>query len=49
MSFTMKAFFRAIAAAFNSPATAQSVAGLVLLMLVLYTGYTIPKPVRVLK
>lgn len=45
MSITMKAFFRAIAAAFKSPATAQSVAGIVLLMLVLYTGYTIPKPV----
>ncbi|KAJ7285271.1 pleiotropic drug resistance ABC transporter [Mycena rebaudengoi] len=44
MSITMKAFFRAIAAAFKSPATAQSVAGIVLLMLVLYTGYTIPKP-----
>ncbi|KAJ7762052.1 pleiotropic drug resistance ABC transporter [Mycena maculata] len=44
MAVTMKAFFRAIAAAFNSPATAQSVAGIVLLMLVIYTGYTIPKP-----
>ncbi|KAJ6520879.1 pleiotropic drug resistance ABC transporter [Mycena vulgaris] len=44
MAVTMKAFFRAIAAAFKSPATAQSVAGLVLLMLVIYTGYTIPKP-----
>ncbi|KAJ7476163.1 pleiotropic drug resistance ABC transporter [Mycena latifolia] len=44
MAVTMKAFFRAIAAAFKSPAAAQSVAGLVLLMLVIYTGYTIPKP-----
>ncbi|KAJ7110524.1 pleiotropic drug resistance ABC transporter [Mycena epipterygia] len=43
MAVTMKAFFRAIAAAFKSPATAQSVAGIVLLMLVIYTGYTIPK------
>ncbi|KAJ6624079.1 ABC-2 type transporter-domain-containing protein [Mycena sp. CBHHK59/15] len=43
MSITMKAFFRAIAAAFKSAATAQSVAGIVLLMLVIYTGYTIPK------
>ncbi|KAJ7113209.1 ABC-2 type transporter-domain-containing protein [Mycena epipterygia] len=44
MALSMKAFFRAIAAAFNSPATAQSVAGIVLLILVIYTGYTIPKP-----
>ncbi|KAJ7168526.1 pleiotropic drug resistance ABC transporter [Mycena filopes] len=43
MSVTMKAFFRAIAAAFKSPAAAQSVAGIVLLALVIYTGYTIPK------
>ncbi|KAF8121914.1 pleiotropic drug resistance ABC transporter [Mycena galopus ATCC 62051] len=44
MSITMKAFFRAIAAAFKSPATAQSFAGLMVLALVLYTGYSIPKP-----
>ncbi|KAJ7067216.1 pleiotropic drug resistance ABC transporter [Mycena amicta] len=44
MALTMKAFFRAIAAAFKSPAAAQSFVGLVLLMLVLYTGYAIPKP-----
>ncbi|KAJ7745683.1 pleiotropic drug resistance ABC transporter [Mycena metata] len=43
MAITMKAFFRGIAAAFRSPATAQSVAGIVLLALVIYTGYTIPK------
>jgi ATP-binding cassette subfamily G (WHITE) protein 2 (SNQ2) len=41
----MKAFFRAIAAAFKSPAPAQSLAGLMVLVLVLYTGYSIPKPV----
>ncbi|KAJ7364390.1 pleiotropic drug resistance ABC transporter [Mycena albidolilacea] len=44
MSLTMKAFFRAIAAAFKNPAPAQSLAGLMVLVLVLYTGYSIPKP-----
>ncbi|KAJ7196400.1 pleiotropic drug resistance ABC transporter [Mycena pura] len=44
MSLTMKAFFRAIAAAFKDPAPAQSLAGLMVLVLVLYTGYSIPKP-----
>jgi hypothetical protein len=45
MALTMKAFFRAIAAAFKNPAPAQSLAGLMVLVLVLYTGYSIPKPV----
>ncbi|KAJ7471516.1 pleiotropic drug resistance ABC transporter [Mycena galericulata] len=49
MAVTMKAFFRAIAAAFKDPAPAQSVAGILLLGLVVYTGYTVPKPVRVLR
>jgi len=40
----MKAWFRAVAAAFGDPAPAQTVAGLMLLTLVLYTGYAIPKP-----
>ncbi|KAJ7170941.1 pleiotropic drug resistance ABC transporter [Mycena crocata] len=44
MAVTMKAFFRSIAAAFKSPAAAQSVAGIAVLVLVIYTGYTIPKP-----
>ena len=44
MTLTMKAWFRAIAAMFQSEATAQAVAGLILLALVIYTGYTIPKP-----
>ncbi|KAF9076400.1 ABC transporter [Rhodocollybia butyracea] len=44
MTLTMKAWFRAIAALFKSEATAQAVAGLILLALVIYTGYTIPKP-----
>lgn len=44
MALVMKAMFRCVAAAFGDPAPAQTIAGLVLLMLVLYTGYTIPKP-----
>jgi ATP-binding cassette subfamily G (WHITE) protein 2 (SNQ2) len=44
IALVMKAWFRAVAAAFGDPAPAQTVAGLMLLGLVLYTGYTIPKP-----
>ena len=44
IAVVMKAWFRAVAAAFGDPAPAQTVAGLMLLTLVLYTGYTIPKP-----
>ena len=44
IALVMKAWFRAVAAAFGDPAPAQTVAGLMLLTLVLYTGYTIPKP-----
>ncbi|KZT04946.1 pleiotropic drug resistance ABC transporter [Laetiporus sulphureus 93-53] len=44
MTLTMKAWFRAIAAAFRSAAPAQAVAGLSTLVLTLYTGYTIPQP-----
>ncbi|KAI9448645.1 ABC-2 type transporter-domain-containing protein [Russula earlei] len=44
LALVMKAWFRAVAAAFGDPAPAQTVAGLMLLALVLYTGYTIPKP-----
>ncbi|KAI9428628.1 pleiotropic drug resistance ABC transporter [Lactarius indigo] len=44
MALVMKAWFRCVAAAFGSPAPAQTIAGLMLLMLILYTGYTIPKP-----
>jgi len=40
----MKSWFRAVAAAFGDPAPAQTVAGLMLLLLVLYTGYAIPRP-----
>ncbi|KAF8235559.1 hypothetical protein L208DRAFT_1457957 [Tricholoma matsutake] len=42
-SFTMQTFFRAIAAAFKSDATAQSVAGIVLLATIIYMGFEIPK------
>ncbi|KDR70391.1 hypothetical protein GALMADRAFT_254847 [Galerina marginata CBS 339.88] len=44
MTITMKAWFRGIAAAFASEATAQSFAGISILALTIYTGYTIPKP-----
>ena len=44
VALVMKAWFRSIASAFGDPAPAQTVAGLMLLALVLYTGYTIPKP-----
>jgi len=40
----MKAFFRAIAAWFSEPTPAQSLAGVVLLIFILYTGYNIPEP-----
>ena len=44
LSLVMKSWFRAVAAAFGDPAPAQTVAGLMLLILVLYTGYAIPRP-----
>lgn len=44
MALAMKAWFRALAASFKSEASAQSLAGLSLLAVVLYTGYAIPKP-----
>lgn len=40
----MKAYFRTIASIFSQPAPAQAVAGITLLILVLYTGYQIPVP-----
>lgn len=43
----MKAFFRSLAAAFKSEANAQSLAGIFTLALVLYTGFTIPKPTMI--
>lgn len=43
----MKAWFRGLAAAFGDPAPAQTVAGLSILILTLYTGYQIPKPTMI--
>jgi ABC-type multidrug transport system permease subunit len=40
----MKAFFRALAAAFTRQSSAQSFAGVMILAFGLYTGYTIPQP-----
>ena len=44
ISLVMKAYFRTIASVFSQPAPAQAVAGISLLILVLYTGYQIPVP-----
>lgn len=41
---TMKAYFRSLAAAFRAAAPAQALAGLSVLICVLYTGYTLPMP-----
>ncbi|KAF8329221.1 pleiotropic drug resistance ABC transporter [Amanita rubescens] len=46
-SLTMKAWFRSIAAAFTSEPVANSVAGLSVLALAIYTGYAIPKPLMI--
>ena len=40
----MKAFYRALAASFSQEAQAQAIAGLGTLAIVIYTGFTIPKP-----
>lgn len=44
MTVVMRSWFRTIASVFKTPAPAQTVAGLATLILVLYTGYTIPQP-----
>lgn len=44
MTITMKAWFRLMAASFNSAAPAQAIAGVSVLILTLYTGYNIPQP-----
>ncbi|KAH9920627.1 pleiotropic drug resistance ABC transporter [Fomitopsis serialis] len=44
MTITLKAFFRSITAAFSDPAPATAAAGILMLFLVLYTGYPIPVP-----
>ncbi|KAG6888337.1 hypothetical protein C0995_009084 [Termitomyces sp. Mi166 len=43
MSLTMRAWFRGMAASFKAEASAQALSGLLLLAMVIYTGYTIPK------
>ncbi|PFH49073.1 hypothetical protein AMATHDRAFT_148472 [Amanita thiersii Skay4041] len=47
MMLTMKAWFRAIAAAFATEPLAQTVAGISILAIAIYTGYTIPKPTMI--
>ncbi|KAH9484099.1 Brefeldin A resistance protein [Psilocybe cubensis] len=47
MTIAMKGWFRGIAAAFPSEAAAQSFAGISVLALSIYTGYTIPKPTMI--
>ncbi|OBZ73442.1 Multidrug resistance protein CDR2 [Grifola frondosa] len=44
LAVTMKAWFRALAAAFQRPAPAQTIAGISVMILVLYTGYPLPQP-----
>ncbi|CAE6431284.1 unnamed protein product, partial [Rhizoctonia solani] len=44
MTLTMKAFFRALAALCKQESQAQAFAGMGILMLSMYTGYTIPRP-----
>ncbi|TRM62061.1 ABC-2 type transporter-domain-containing protein [Schizophyllum amplum] len=43
-TITMKSWFRALAAAFSAEASAQSFAGISILVFSIYTGYTIPRP-----
>ncbi|KAF4618528.1 hypothetical protein D9613_009700 [Agrocybe pediades] len=47
MTITMKAWFRGIAAAFPSEAAATAFAGFSILVLSIYTGYSIPKPTMI--
>ncbi|KAG2357235.1 ABC-2 type transporter-domain-containing protein [Suillus spraguei] len=44
MTITMKAFFRTLAASFKDGSGATSMAGISVLIVSLYTGYTIPRP-----
>jgi len=44
VGLTMKGFFRGMAASFSTQSEAQAVAGLATLVLVIYTGFTIPRP-----
>ncbi|KXN88770.1 Brefeldin A resistance protein [Leucoagaricus sp. SymC.cos] len=47
MSMAMKGWFRTIAALFSTDAMAQSFAGIAVLAIANYTGYTIPKPTMI--
>lgn len=42
--FTMSAMFRTVAAATKTVSQALAIAGILVLVIVIYTGYTIPKP-----
>ncbi|CAL1709796.1 unnamed protein product [Somion occarium] len=44
MTLIMQGWFRMLAAGFQTAAPAQTVAGLIVLVLTLYTGYSIPQP-----
>ncbi|KAG2159222.1 ABC-2 type transporter-domain-containing protein [Suillus bovinus] len=44
ITLTMKAFFRMLAASFKDESGATSLAGISVLVVSLYTGYTIPRP-----
>ncbi|KIJ51214.1 hypothetical protein M422DRAFT_158653 [Sphaerobolus stellatus SS14] len=44
VSLTMKAFYRGLAASFPTQNGAQALAGIATLVLVIYTGFTIPRP-----
>jgi ATP-binding cassette subfamily G (WHITE) protein 2 (SNQ2) len=44
MTLVMRGWFRMLASAFKSAAPAQTIAGLSVLAMSIYTGYTIPRP-----
>ncbi|KAG7087521.1 hypothetical protein E1B28_013480 [Marasmius oreades] len=44
LAMTMKVFIRSLSAAVGSPAPAQTLAGVALLALILYTGFALPRP-----
>ncbi|KAF5374350.1 hypothetical protein D9758_004563 [Tetrapyrgos nigripes] len=44
LAITMKVFVRSLSAAVGSPAPAQTLAGVALLALILYTGFALPRP-----
>ena len=44
LTLSMKAFYRAVAASFAQEAQAQALGGLGTLAIIIYTGYTVPKP-----